>query len=152
MSKLTLVVTIHDALNDPDVPDVAQFKSRILQVTVHSWYEGHIEGEAKAGRVQTLPTAQTSEPSEMPSPPFPSPNSEEAAAILRETFDRFSEDELTSAVAFAAGLAWAAGYREGRECSGGTSRATSDTRLAAHLRADQAAVRLEGGRLAELLD
>lgn len=59
--------------------------------------------EAKAGRVQTLPTTQTGESSEMPSPPFPSPNSEEAAAILRETVDRFSEDELMSAVAFAAG-------------------------------------------------
>lgn len=151
MSRLMFLATLHDALNDPSVSPDGELKARVIYAAVHGWYEGHIEGEAVAGRVQTTPQALAAEHAAMPSPPFPSTDSEVLAAILRETRERFEERELVAAVAFAAALGWAAGYREGRECAGCTTRATTNTRLAALARADQTAIRLERGQLAELV-
>jgi hypothetical protein len=150
MSRLMFVATVHDALNDPTIPAEAAFKAGVIQAAVHCWYEGHIEGEAVAGRVQTIPQRLVEEAEAMPSPPFPARDSEALAAIVREARERFDERELIAAVGFTAALAWAGGYREGRACPGCTARATTNTGLAALVRADQAAIRLARGNLAEL--
>jgi hypothetical protein len=150
MSRLMFVATVHDALNDPTVPAEAEFKAGVVHAAVHAWYEGHIDGEAVAGRVQTIPQTLAEQESAAPSPPFPSRDSDALAAILRETGERFDKSELIAAVGFAAALGWAEGYREGRDCPGCTARATTNTKLAALVRAVQAAIRLTRGELAEL--
>ena len=117
----------------------------ILHAAVHGWYEGHIAGEDGAGRLRALPEPAPVEEGATPSPPFPDPNSSLLAGILHKTKELFTSDELApAAVCHAAGMAYAAGYVEGKRCPGCSFRGRNEVR-AADVRAGRFAINLANG-------
>jgi hypothetical protein len=113
-----LLLAIKHSLEDRtvDAPDCG-----VLSAVVNGWYEGHIEAEStrrKPARASSEALAGLYEDA-MPSPPFPDRNSEELREILDETRRRFELPACAAgAIAYGAGLGWAAGFREGTTCHG----------------------------------
>lgn len=86
----------------------------VVDAAVHGWYEGHVEGHAAKGAPS--PVKRMADP--CPAPPFPATDSTELESIVGEASRRFTREAIDAAIAFAAGLGWAAGLREGAACPG----------------------------------
>ncbi|MGH2948583.1 MAG: hypothetical protein ACRDPC_20390 [Solirubrobacteraceae bacterium] len=84
----------------------------VLQAAVHGWMEGHLS--VPGHETRDLPP----HPGEMPSPPFPNPDSPRLKEILDDTRERFADDEAEAAAAYAIALAWQSGRDEGKNCPG----------------------------------
>jgi len=123
----SLVMTIWGAATS----DAETLKSAVLHAAVHAWYEGHIEAHTVNGQPAIGDASKLT--SSLPSPPFPPPDSEELGEILAEVEDRYDDDVVMGAIAHAAGMAWAAGFRTGEKCRGCSWRGT-DPELAAEMR------------------
>lgn len=110
--------------------------SLVLSALVHGWYEGHIDGESTR-RTPALASSQAVahvDEDMFPSPPFPDRHSPELRELLEETKRRFDMEALApGAIAYAAGLGWSAGFREGQKCHGCSFRGADPT-LAARWR------------------
>ncbi len=103
-------------------------ESRVLHVAVHAWYEGHIHAHLELGKkVEVLPYR-----SGFP-PPFPAPDDEGLWQIVDATRAKaFTSPD--AALAFAAALAWEAGYRRGCDCAGCEAFGSRDAGYCARLR------------------
>lgn len=86
----------------------------VMHAAVHGWYEGHVEGHAAKG--SPSPVKRTADP--CPAPPYPGPHDPALKTIIDEAARRFPASAIDGAIAFAAGLGWAAGLKEGGACSG----------------------------------
>jgi len=86
-------------------------RSIVVSATVHAWAEGH--ASAVGHELTTDPDR-----GEFPVPPYPHRDEPALKAILGRAAEEFGPDEVEGAALYAAGLAWAAGRREGAECLG----------------------------------
>ena len=89
----------------------ADLRSIVVSATVHAWAEGH--ASAVGHTLGTDPDR-----GEFPVPPYPHRDDPALRAILSRAAKEFDPDEAEGAALYAAGLAWAAGRREGAECPG----------------------------------
>jgi hypothetical protein len=96
--------------------DGTEYGLAIVHAAVYGWYEGHIEAHAVKGNPS--PVVEAPGGDEFPSPPAPDENSLELKRIIDETSRRFAPSVAAGAFAFAAGLGWAAGFKEGSDCDG----------------------------------
>src|SRR5437870_582657 len=116
-----LAVTIYEAH-----AQASSLSQAVLNAAVHAWFEGHIAGEGDKK------TTKAGTKEDMPAPPFPSRDSRLLADIIKETSGLFTSEELTpAAVCYVAGIAWAAGYSEGKTCPGCSYRGTHPEKAAA---------------------
>ena len=137
-SNPMLAFCIYNAATMPG--DSSTINGRIAQGAVHSWYEAHIEGEARAGNAP-LPSKDTSG-NPFPSPPFPdpSPDNDRFQSILAIA-GVYGDGEFVDAdplvrIALACTLAWEAGLKEGAACPGCTHRGSDhDPEQIARIRA-----------------
>lgn len=94
-----------------------ELDSRLCNVIVHAWYEGHVDAEdqrSPASIHESMQLRETPE-SEFPSPPFPLP--EEVHAIVKEVMEKFDSSMIDAAVAYGAALGWKAGTASAKSCA-----------------------------------
>lgn len=107
-----MALTIWNTQTDPKYTKI---KDGALLVAVHAWYEGHVDEHIKRGVAQDFPSPQD----DCPSPPFPDRDDARLYDIATRFTKEFPPDAPAVAVlAFTAGLAWNAGFEDGKKCPG----------------------------------
>jgi hypothetical protein len=116
-------------------------EARILHSAVHAWYEGHIHAHVEVGeKVEILP------PRDDFPPPFPAHDDDDLWEIVTATKGR-AFTSLDAALAFAAALAWEAGYRRGKECPGCQAFGNRDAEYSASVRQGRVRITIGAGPL-----
>jgi hypothetical protein len=111
----SLAFTIWNVMRSQET-EGTEYGLAIVHAAVWGWYEGHVEAHAAKGRPS--PVVKAPDGDDFPAPPAPDRDSVELKAIIDETSGRFAPSVAAGAFAFAAGLGWAAGFKEGSACGG----------------------------------
>jgi hypothetical protein len=109
-----MILTIMHGLG-PDA-DAATWKSRVTNVAVHAWLEGHIEAENQQRGFVDAPEPERSD-DPLPAPPFPRKEDDKLYDLIDRAVEAYPGQPYLAAVRAAAD-GWAAGFREGMMCPG----------------------------------
>ena len=134
MANPMLVLSIWNSQKGNDEHD-----TKLVHSVAHAWYEGHLHAHVEAGqKVEIMPRSDDDFP-----PPFPARDDPRMWEIvtLTENNDFRSQE---AALAFAAALAWEAGYRRGNDCPGCQAFGTPDPAYAARVRRGRVKITIGG--------